>query len=144
MRRPLLLLIAGVLALFRVFTLGFVAVYLGITDFGGPKTALLRVFQVQGLGLVLLLIMAWLREELRREARLPLLTVAAAAPISSALLLRAFFRAETAQLSNPVLTIVWILALVVLDLSVFALAGGALIARRRTHPHNEVRDDRNA
>lgn len=144
MRRPPLLFVAGILALLRVFVLGFVAVNLGMTDFGGPRTALLRLFQLQGLGFALFLFLVYLREAIRKGALLPLIVLTAASPICSLLVFRAFLQDEGVQSANPMQTIVFLLALVVLDFAVLGFAYGALMAERRTHSRNEVRDDRDA
>lgn len=143
MRRPLLL-VAGILALLRVFVLGFVAVQLGMTDFGGPRTALLRLFQIQGLGFALFLFFAYLREAMRKEAWLPFIVVSAAAAVSSVLLFRAFLLDEGLQSAEPIQTMVLMLVLIVLDFVVLGFIAGALMAERRTRPHNEVQDDRDA
>ncbi len=92
MRRSLFLLVATVLALVRVFALGFAAVSLGISDSGGASSALLRVFQLYSLFFVYILYLQYRTPETRKTLLTPSIVLACAAPVLSVLSMLALIR----------------------------------------------------
>jgi len=84
MRRSLFLLMAAILAFLRVFVLGIAAVFVGMTDYGGISSALLRIFQVYSLFFVYIVILQYLKPAAREFLRMPSLVVASASCVLSA------------------------------------------------------------
>lgn len=86
------MLVAGILAFIRIFALGVAAVSLGMTDFGGASTSILRVFQLYGLLFVYLLFLQYFRPSAREVLRTPCVLISAVAPVLSVLALLAFIK----------------------------------------------------
>jgi hypothetical protein len=122
MRRSPLLLIVGVLAFFRVFVLGIAAVSLGMSDYGGVSSALLRIFQLYNLLFVYIVILQHFKPEARVFLKVPSMLVASVSPVLSVLTLLAFVR--NSKVSFPVdlvKTSGSVLILVLLDVLILGL-----------------------
>lgn len=92
MRRSLYMLVAGILAFIRLFVLGVAAVSLGMTDFGGPSTAMLRIFQLYGLLFVYLLFLQYFSPSSREVLKTPCILISSVSPVLSVLAFLAFIQ----------------------------------------------------
>jgi hypothetical protein len=130
MRRSPFLLMAGIVAFVRVFVLGVAAVSLGMTDYGGVSSALLRIFQVYDLFFVYIVMLQYFKPAAREFLRMPSLVVTGASCVLSALALFAFVHASRASFpADFVRTGGSMLGLLLLDVVVLGLL--ALDALRR-------------
>jgi hypothetical protein len=124
MRRSLYMLVAGILAFIRIFALGVAAVSLGMTDFGGASTAILRVFQLYGLLFVYLLFLQYFRPSAREALKTPCLLISAAAPVLSVLTLLAFVKGVGKSIPvDLVKTSSSIFVVILMDLLILGLVG---------------------
>ncbi len=127
---------AGIVAFFRVFVLGVAAVSVGMTDYGGVSSALLRIFQVYDLFFVYIVLLQYFKPAVREFLRMPSLVVASASCVLSALALFAFVHASRASFpADFVRTGGSMLVLLLLDVLVVGLL--ALDALRHQVPREK-------
>lgn len=122
MRRSLFLLTAWILALIRVFVLGVAAVSIGMSDFGGVSSSLLRIFQLYTLLFVYIVMLQYFKPAAREFLKTPTLVVAGVAPVLSVLALLALLHGSKTSLpADPVKTGGAILFIILLDVVILGL-----------------------
>jgi len=133
MRRSPFLLTAAILALARVFVLGLAAVSLGMSDYGGVSSALLRIFQLYNLLFVYIVALQYFRPAVREFLKTPSIVVACASPVLSVLALLALVHGAKASFpADIVKTGGSLLILILLDVLILGLlALDALRSRPR-------------
>lgn len=130
------MLIAGILAFIRIFALGVAAVSLGMTDFGGVSTAILRIFQLYGLLFVYLLLLQYFRPSAREALRAPCLLISAVAPVLSALAFLAFVKGTGKSIPiDLVKTGSSLFLLILMDLLILGLV--VIDSLKAKFPHKE-------
>jgi hypothetical protein len=135
MRRSPFLLTAGILAFFRVFVLGIAAVSLGMGDYGGVSSAMLRIFQLYNLLFVYIVILQYFKPGAREFLETPSLLVACASPVLSVLALLAFVHPSNASVPVDLArTGGSILILILLDVLILGLLA---LDALRYHPPRE-------
>jgi len=140
MRRSPFLLIVAILAFFRVFVLGIAAVSVGMTDYGGVSSALLRIFQLYNLLFVYIVILQYFKPAAREFLKVPSLLVASASPVLSVLALLAFVHRSGASFPVDLVRAGGsMLILLLLDVLVLGLL--ALDALRHQAPEEHAHDD---
>ncbi len=113
---------AAIVAFLRVFVLGIAAVSLGMADYGGVSSALLRIFQAYNLFFVYIVMLQYFKPAARALLRMPSLVVASASLVLSVLALFAFVHASKASFpADFVRTGGSMLVLLLLDILVVGL-----------------------